>query len=146
MTYLSRSSDFALYLEDYLVDDGHTRNNGSSNIFRKVTYISRSCDFVNILKTVECYTWANGSVWHKDWPNQIYLGQWHIFHGPVILLNTSLNTVWWRNVILLIMNQFDTKIDLISIMWVMVSDLYFMVQWFCLIFVRQFEGWMTNFG
>ena len=29
VTYISWSSDFALYLEDYLMDEGHTLDNGS---------------------------------------------------------------------------------------------------------------------
>ena len=33
----------------------------------------------------EYYTWDTGSVWHKHWPETIYVGQWPIFHGPVIL-------------------------------------------------------------
>ena len=31
------------------------------------------------------YSWYNGSVWHKDWPHQVYVGQWPVFYGPVIL-------------------------------------------------------------
>ena len=38
MTYILWSSDFALYLEDYLME--------------------------------KCFTWDNGSVWHKDWPRK----------------------------------------------------------------------------
>ena len=109
-TYISWFSDFAWHLEDYLMDEGHTLD--------------------------------NGSMWHKDWLHQIYLGQWPIFHGPVIWLNI-LETVWWRNVILGIMDQFDTKIDLMKYIWV--SDLYFMVQWLCLISVRLFDECATYF-
>ena len=29
VTYISWSSDFALYLEDYLMDEGHTLDSGS---------------------------------------------------------------------------------------------------------------------
>ena len=29
VTYISWSSDFALYLENYLMDEGHTLDNGS---------------------------------------------------------------------------------------------------------------------
>ena len=76
------------------------------------------------------HTWHNGSLWHKDWPHQICIGQWPLFHGPVILCNI-LKTIRWSNVILGIMDQCDTKIDLLKYLWV--NDLYFMVQWFCLI-------------
>ena len=33
----------------------------------------------------KCRTLDNGSVWHKDWPLKIYVGQWPIFHHPLIL-------------------------------------------------------------
>ena len=33
----------------------------------------------------KCCSWDNGSVRHKDWPLKIYVGQWPIFHGPLIL-------------------------------------------------------------
>ena len=56
--------------------------------------------------------------------------QWPIFYGPAILLHI-LKIIWWRNVVLGIMDQCDSKIDLVKYMWV--SDLYFMVHWFCLI-------------
>ena len=84
----------------------------------------------------ECSTWDNQSIWHEDWPHKIlYVGQWpiHVFCGPVILLNIL--TVWWRNIILGIIDECDTKIGLISYIWV--SDLYFKVQWFCLISWRS---------
>ena len=58
----------------------------------------------------ECHTWYNGSVWHKDWPHKIYVGQWPIFHGQVIL-PYILKTIWWMKVTLDIMDQCDTKID-----------------------------------
>ena len=61
----------------------------------------------------EHHNWYNGSVWHKDWPQHIHVGQWPIFYGPVILLH-FLKTIWWRNVVLGIMDQCDTKIDLLN--------------------------------
>ena len=61
----------------------------------------------------EHHCWYIGSVWHKDWPHQGYAGQWPIFYGPVILLHI-LKTIWWRNVVLGIMDQCDTKIDLLK--------------------------------
>ena len=33
----------------------------------------------------EYYTWDIGSVLHKHWPEIMYVGQWPIFHVPVIL-------------------------------------------------------------
>ena len=35
----------------------------------------------------------NGSVWHVDSPYQVYIGQWPIFYGPVIL-TCILKTIW----------------------------------------------------
>ena len=60
----------------------------SSSICRSVTYILWSIDFVPYLEECameKCCTWDNGPVWHKDWPLKIYMGQWPIFHGPLIL-------------------------------------------------------------
>ena len=94
-------------------------------------------------------------MWHKDWPHQVYVGQWPIFYGPVILpfiivieklflyirngtgqgYSWPLKTIWWINVVLGIMAQCDTKIDLIKYMWV--SDLYFLVHWFYLFMPRH---------
>ena len=67
VTYISWSSDFALYLEDYLMD--------------------------------KCHNWNIGSMWCKDLPHKMYVGQWPTFHGPVIL-SYILKTFWWRNAIL----------------------------------------------
>ena len=46
-------------------------------------------------------------------------------YGPAILLHI-LKTIGWRNVVLRIMDQCDSKIDLVKYMWV--SDLYFMIH------------------
>ena len=78
----------------------------------------------------EHHSWHNGSVWHIHWPYQVYVGQWPIFYGPAILLHI-LKIIWWRNVGFGIIDQCDSKIDLVKYMWV--SDLYFMVYWFYLI-------------
>ena len=146
MTYISWSSDFTLYLEDCLMDEGHTWYNGSvwhkdwpHKIYIDLTYISWSSNFALYLENYlmdEGHALDNGSVWHKDWPHKIYVGQWPIFRGPVILL-TILKTVWWRNIIFGIKDQCDTKVGLIKQMWV--SGLYFMVQWFCLTSWRLFD-------
>ena len=79
----------------------------------------------------EHHSWYNGSVWHTDWPYQVSIGQWPIFYGPAILLHI-LKTIWWRNVVLGIMDQYDnSNIELVK--YTGVSDLYVMVYWFCLI-------------
>ena len=69
-------------------------------------------------------------MWHIHWPYQVYVSQWPIFYGPAILLH-NVKTIWWRNVVLGIMDHCDSKIDLVKYMWI--SDLYFMVHWFYLI-------------
>ena len=78
-------------------------------------------------------------MWHKLWTETIYISQWHIFHGPVIL-PYILKTIWWTNVIIGILDPCDAKIYQIKCM--LVSDLHFMVQCFCLISWEQFDGLM----
>ena len=95
-----------------------------------------------ILKTIwmdKSHNWNTGSMWCKDLPHKMYVGQWLIFHGPVILPYT-LKTIWWTNGIIGILDPCDAKINQIKCMWV--SDLHFMVQWFCLISWRLFDGLM----
>ena len=89
----------------------------------------------------EYYTWDVGSVWHKHWPEFMNIGQWPIVHGPVILPYTGiLKTIWRTNAIIGILVPCDAKIYLIKCLWV--SDLHFMVQWFCLVSWRLFDGLM----
>ena len=52
---------------------------------------------------------------YKDWPNKIYVGQWPIFYGPVIL-PYILKPIWRMKVILETMGQCDLNIDLIKYM------------------------------
>ena len=53
-----------------------------------MTYILWSSHFTSYLEDYlmekRC-TWDNGSLWLKDRPCKIYVGQWPIFHGPLIL-------------------------------------------------------------
>ena len=81
------------------------------------------------------------SMWHKHWTETIYVGQWPIFHGPVIL-SYIVKTIWWTNVIIGILDPCDAKINHIKCMWV--SDLHFVVQWFWLISWRRFDGGMLG--
>ena len=85
----------------------------------------------------EYYTRVVGSVWHKHWPEFMYIGQWPIFHDPVILPYV-LKTICRTNAIIGILVPCDAKIYLIKYMWVI--DLHFMVQWFCLISWSLFDG------
>ena len=53
-----------------------------------MTCILWSSDFASYLKDYlmeKCCTWDNRSMWLKDQPCKIYVGQWPIFHGPLIL-------------------------------------------------------------
>ena len=70
----------------------------------------------------------------RDWDD---VGQWPIFHGPVIL-PYILKTIWWTNVITGILDPCDACVYHIKCMWI--SDQHFMVQWFCLISWRFFDG------
>ena len=79
----------------------------------------------------------NETVWHKLWHQNKYRSSWPIFHGIVILLNIF-KIIRWVNIIVGILDQWDSQIDLIKYM--SVSDLYFMVQWFCFISWRLFDG------
>ena len=162
MTYISWSSGFALYLEDYLTNKCHNWNIGSmwckdlphkmlrgqaptfhgpmflSNILkttwwcvvlkiliqceqilnrnyicRLVVYISFSSDFALYLEDYlmnKCHNWNIGSMWCKDLPHKMYVGQWPTFHGPVFL-SYILKTTWWNNVVLKILIQCDTNIE-----------------------------------
>ena len=72
--------------------------------------------------------------WRSPWP---------IFHGPVILAYIlKLHDVWTSY--FGIMSQYDPTFDL------KINkghcDLYFMVQWFCLISWRLFDVWISYFG
>ena len=109
-----------------------------------VTYISWC--LIYILKTIWCMDiilWDYESVWHDIWPQNKCRSLWPVFHGPVILLYI-LKTIWYMNIILwdyeLVCPMFDFKI------FVGHCDLYFMVQWFCLIAWKLFSGWTLYFG
>ena len=87
----------------------------------------------------ECYTWDVGSVWHKHWPAFMYIGQWPIFHSPVIF-PYILKTIWWTNAIIGILVPCDAKIY--HIKCICISDLHFMVQWCYFISWRLFDRLM----
>ena len=103
VTYISWSSDFALYFLLYLIDKHHTLGTCS------VPY----CEWLRIF------------VDHCD-----------IFHGPVILPCIS-DPIKWEGIIFWILVPSDTFNDLIP--FVGHCDLYFMVQWCCLISLALFQ-------
>ena len=57
-----------------------------------------------------------------------------------MILAYILKIIWWTNFIIGIFDPCDTHIYHIKCVWV--SDLHFMVQWFCLISWRLFDGLM----
>ena len=80
--------------------------------------------------------WNYGSIWPAVWPKNKCRSLWPIFHGPLILPYV-VKTIWYVNTLFGIMSRIDPKFDL---------DLYFMVQWFCLISWRLFDISTPYFG
>ena len=102
-----------------------------------MTYISWSSDFVISWRLFDgLMLYFRYSVWHKHWTETIYVGQWLVFHGPVIL-PYILKTMWCTNVIVGILDPCDAKIYHIKCM--RGSDLHFVVQWFWLLSWRRFD-------
>ena len=98
-----------------------------------------------ILKTIWCMNiilWDYESVWPEVWPKNKCRSLWPIFYGPLIL-PCILKTIWCLNIIFFIMNQFNATFGLKII--VCHSDLYVMVQWFCVISWRLFDIWTAYF-
>ena len=79
---------------------------------------------------VKCHTWDITSMWPNEWPLTISRSLWPIFHGSVIL-PYILNTICWINVTPGILVPCDPMND--HLLYLGHCDLYFMVQWFCLI-------------
>ena len=68
---------------------------------------------------------------------------WPFFHAPAIL-PYILKTISWINVVLGILVLCDTTIDILTNVGHL--DLYFMVQWFCLISWMLFDVWASLLG
>ena len=127
--------------------------------------------FSYILKTVWCLNIIlqdYESLWPNVWPQNKYRSLWPIFHGPVIL-SYVLKTILCMNILLGIISQYDTTFDIkinkghwtMKYVTVIISqydptfdlkvnvchcDLYFMVQWFCLISWKLVSGWTSYLG
>ena len=84
----------------------------------------------------EHHTWDTGSMLHQDWPCNVCRCIWPILHAPVIL-PCIMKTVWCMNIILGILVPRGTRID--RVMYVSLSDLYYMLQWFYLVSWRLFD-------
>ena len=127
-----------------------------------MTYISWSSDFFSyILKITWWINVALAILIQCDTNIELKLysvGQWPIFHGPVIL-PYILKTIWWTNVIIGILGPWDAKIYLIKCMWV--SNLHFRrtpsvfllqitIPIFCIgnlyLFTSSFQNFWTYFA
>ena len=103
MKWRSRSSDFALYLEDYL------KYEQSLGLWVRMTRLNVVWPVFHgplilpyILKTVWCMNIIlrdYESVWPDIWPKNKW-SLWPIFHGPLIL-PYILKLMWHMNIILL---------------------------------------------
>ena len=134
-----------LYFQEYLmlivISDNKTvwPKLGPQNKYRSTWPIFHG--LVILLNIFKIIWWMNIIVGimdqcDRDWPHEVYVGQWPIVYSLLILL-LIWKTIWWRSIVFAIMDQFDTKIDLVKYRWV--SDLYFMVHWFCLISCHTLE-------
>ena len=86
--------------------------------------------------------WEYESVWLDVWPQNKCRSLWPIFHDPVIW-PYILKVIWCMKSLFEIMNQYDPTFDLkIN---VGLSDLYFMVQWFCITSWKLFDVWTSYF-
>ena len=91
-----------------------------------------------ILKTIwymNIIIWDYESVWPDVWPQNKYRSLWPIFHDPVILCYI-LKTIWCMNIML--WDYGSVWPDIWPQNNVGLRDLYFMVQWFCLMSQRLF--------
>ena len=114
VTFISWSIDFALYLEDCLMYEHQPQSKGRSlwPVFHGpviLPYISKTIWWMCVIFS------DNETLFLKRWPQNKYRSTWLTFHGLVILLNIF-TIIWWMNIIVGLMDQCDTKIDLIKYM------------------------------
>ena len=130
VTYISWSSDFALYIEDCLMDKCHNLDICSMwcrfislNVCGSVTYISWSIDFV--------ISWRLFDGWMLHWRYWFSVTQ-------TLTLNCicrSVTYISWSSDFALYLEDYlmdkcyNWNIGSVWCTWV--SDLLFMVQWFC---------------
>ena len=121
VTYISWSSDFAVYLEDCLMYKCHNWNVGSmwcKDLPHKCMWVSDLHFMVQLFCLISWRRFDGGMLYWRywfsatlSWPTNIYVGQWSIFHGTVIM-PYIFNTIWWTS----------------RILWILVQcDLYFMI-------------------
>ena len=114
VTYISWSSYFILYQEDYLM----VMYWFSVTHWTETIYVGQWSIFHGpvILPCILTIWWTNIIIGRLDpCDANIYhikcVGQWPTFHGPVIL-SYILKTIWWIKVVLKILIQCDTNIVL----------------------------------
>ena len=157
ITYISRSSDFALYLKIFrymniILQDYKSvwHNIWPQNKCRSLWPIFHGPMILPyILQTVwymNTILWYYEAVWRDVWPKNKCRSQWSlwpILHGRVIL-PYIFKTVWCMNFIL--QDYESVWPDIWPKINVDHCDLYFMVQWFCLISWRLFAALTSYFG
>ena len=104
MTYISCSSDFALYLEEYLIYEHHTLRLSvwpevwPENKCRSLWPIFHGPLILPYILTTIWYMntilWDYESVWPDVWPKNKCRSLWPLFHAPVIL-PYILKTIWY---------------------------------------------------
>ena len=105
-------------------------NEGQHDLYSTVQWFS--C----VLKTIwymNIIIWDYESVWPDVWPQSKRRSLWRIFHDPVNL-RYILKNIWCMYIILW---------DYGSV-WPDIWP-YFLVQWFCIISQRLFDGWVSYF-
>ena len=104
MTYISRSSDFALYLGrlwcmymillDYDSVWPQSKCRSLLAIFHGPVIVPYTLQTISCLNII---IWDYESVWPDAWPQNKCRSLWPIFHGPVILC-FIFKTIWWMNI------------------------------------------------
>ena len=148
MTCISWFSDFALYLEYYLLDKCHTwditsmwPNEWPLTISRSLwpifhgsvilPYILNTICLINVTPgiLVPCDPIIDVKI-YLCWCDLYFMVQWFL---PYIL-----NAICWINVTPGILVPCDPMND--HLLYLGHCDLYFMLQWFCLLFLLLFHG------
>ena len=101
--------------------------------------------FLKTIWYMNTILWYYESVWPDVWPKNKCRSLWPLFQGPVILPYTCiLKTIWYMNTILLFYASVWPDV------WPKINvghyDLYFMVQWICLISWKLFSSSTSYFG
>ena len=83
-------------------------------------------------------TWDNGSVWPKDRPCKIYVGQWPIFHGPLIVpyiivrLELFLYTMKWH------------RPGVLVPLWALALVILILMWWYSVVRYTEWKIWKTH--